>query len=84
MKYGGKENDIPKNTRCILIPGTRGTFNLQDENDFLYTKDKDLKDGSSYWCCMKRRKLQCKAVIKVADGLIIWQRREHNHSCNDK
>ena len=84
MKYGGKENDIPKNTRCILIPGTRGTFNLQDENDFLYTKDKDLKDGSSYWCCKKRNKLQCKAVIKVADGLIIWQRREHNHLCNDK
>jgi len=79
LKYGGKENDILKNSRCTLIPGINGAFNVLDENDFLYAKDKDLKDGSSYWCCKKRRELQCKAVIKVADGLIIWQRREHNH-----
>jgi len=81
LKYGGKESDIPKLTKFILIPGNRGGFNVLDENNFAFNKDKDLADGSSTWCCNKRNSvLKCRAVIKTADGLIIWQRREHNHS----
>ena len=84
LKYGGKDSDVPKLAQCTLIPGIKSGFNVQDENNFLYTKDKAMADGSSTWCCKKRHKFRCKAVIRVADGLIIWQRREHNHLYTDK
>ena len=84
LKYGGKASDIPKLAQCTLIPGNRDNFNVQDENNFVYNKDYEMKDGSSVWVCKKRQKFHCKAVVKVAHGLIIWQRREHNHLYNDK
>ena len=67
-----------------MIPRNGGKFHIQDEHGFRYVKDHVAKDGSSTWCCLKRQKFSCKAVIKVADSLIIWQRREHNHLYDDK
>jgi len=84
LKYGGKDSDIPKLAKLALVPSGKGAFNVQDENNFLYTKNGDMADGGSSWCCKKRKKFQCKVWIKVADGLIIWQRREHNHLSTDK
>ena len=84
LKYGGKDSDIPKLAQCTLIPGNRGGFNVQDENNFVYNKDYEMNDGSVVYVCKKRQKFHCKAAVKVALGMIIWQRREHNHLSTDK
>ena len=84
IKYGGKDSDIPKSTHCIVLPSNRGGFNVQDENLYVYNRDHENADGSCNWVCQKRQKFKCRAVIKIAEGLIIWQRREHNHLHDDK
>lgn len=76
--------EVTLNRPFDMIPRKGGKFHIQDEHGFRYVKDHVAKDGSSTWCCLKRQKFSCKAVIKVADSLIIWQRREHNHLYDDK
>ena len=64
-----------------MIPGFHeGKICVQDEHGYVYNKKHQLKDGSSTWSCRRTGKKQCKAVIKILDHLILWQRQIHNHA----
>ena len=76
---------IPKGTPYVLLPGKRpGAVQLQDELGFVYCRGLATKDNGQNWTCIKRQtKWRCGAVCRTMGDLIVWQRREHNHTTFD-
>lgn len=76
---------VPKGTPYVLLPGKRpGAVQLQDEDGFIYCRGHASSDNSQTWTCKKRQtKWRCGAIVKVIGDLIVWQRREHNHTTFD-
>ena len=46
----------------------------------IYVKQKELKDGAVSYECEKRRRSQCKAKLKVKDGVMLSSLHEHTHA----
>jgi len=52
---------------------------VQDENGFKYHRRSQTKSGDDIYSCSGRRKLDCKARMKVRDDIIIVKMDKHNH-----
>lgn len=52
---------------------------VQDDIGFRYHRRSQTKSGDDIYSCVSRRKLSCKARMKVRGDVIVVKMDEHNH-----
>jgi len=67
------------------IRSKKGNALLRDPLGYYYRLDKNRKNGTKYWRCLKMdpRYGKCKASVQTLDDRIICRRNEHNHLAKD-
>ena len=74
-----KVHTVPMTMTKIIRVFNKFGYVVQDESGFKYHRRSQTKAGDDIYSCIERRKINCKARMKVRDDIIIVKMDEHNH-----
>jgi len=63
-----------------MVQSRSGVTVIKDEKGYIYSFQKETKDGNKTWRCNKRRsEFKCRSYVRTRDNFIILHFYEHNH-----